>query len=326
MIKKELFSSHVTWSSYLNMLRIYKTYFFAFEAPSTNAKIISFSSYPGILCSSDDYYTTYPTQLTIMETTNDVMNQTLFEKYISIKTVPFWIRIMIANRMAKGGIEWAEQFSKLNSGTYNNQYQIVDYKLFVPHQPLQDNLLWIVEQVPGFVVSADETNLLRKQGFWPSYNIPFFKFVYDISNYTEYYKLYGNDFSYSKCPRAQIFSRDAGKVNTLEQFRRMMRYNNFQNDPLSLQDACNSISCRSDLNVPWGSGYTWAAFGAIDCKLTTNELMLTQNSLAVCGPTWDDQPPFAWNAQWPNSQNPHYGQPTVFAFDFIPIKSNKEFD
>jgi hypothetical protein len=109
--------------------------------------------------------------------------------------------------------------------------------------------------------------VLRSQGFWPSYNIPYFKFIYDISNYTIYYKLYGNAYSYARCPRAQIFARDAPNVDTMDQFKGIMRYNNYQNDALSLQDACNAISCRADLNVPWNGNSDFQPFGAIDCKV-----------------------------------------------------------
>lgn len=38
-----------------------------------------------------------------------------------------WIRSIVANRLATDGTEWADIFSKFNSGTYNNQWMIVDY-------------------------------------------------------------------------------------------------------------------------------------------------------------------------------------------------------
>jgi len=34
-----------------------------------------------------------------------------------------------------------------NSGTYNNQYMVVDLKRFEPKQRLAPGLLWVVEQV-----------------------------------------------------------------------------------------------------------------------------------------------------------------------------------
>ncbi len=39
------------------------------------------------------------------------------------------MRAIIANLLATTGTEWAATFSKYNSGTYNNQWMIVDYKV-----------------------------------------------------------------------------------------------------------------------------------------------------------------------------------------------------
>jgi len=105
-----------------------------------------------------------------------------------------------------------------------------------------------------------------------------------------------------------------------------MRYNNFQNDPLSLQDACKSIAARCDLNTPWSANTLngFNAFGAIDCKVTDNTLLPQQKSDIVTGPTWDDQPPFAWTNQWTTAKaGPHYGTPRVFAFDFMRVSMDK---
>ena len=68
----ELFSSHVTWTTYSNMLRSYKLYSFPFNAPQTNAVQHMFSSLPGFLVSGDDFYV-LDTELVVMETTNSVM-------------------------------------------------------------------------------------------------------------------------------------------------------------------------------------------------------------------------------------------------------------
>jgi len=38
---------------------------------------------------------------------------------------------------------------------------VVDYSLFTPHQPLKDNLIWIAEQLPGYIQSADVTSYIR---------------------------------------------------------------------------------------------------------------------------------------------------------------------
>jgi len=276
---------------------------------------VSFSSYPSCLVSGDDFYITSQ-QLVIMETTNEVFNQSLYN-FVTPETVPYWIRVMVATRMASSGEQWSNIFAQYNSGTYNNQWQIVDYKLFTPGQPLQANTLWIAEQIPGWVVSADLTSSLTAngQGYWPSYNIPYFPFVYNISGYNRFKS---NGFSYSACPRANIFRRDHTNVVDMDSFQRLMRYNQYQTDPLSMHDACNGISSRCDLNTPFvekdGGVHPYAPFGALDCKTTDNTLQQTRTAWAVSGPTWDSQAPFAWTSQWPTT--PHYGHPNVFAFHF----------
>jgi len=253
----------------------------------------------------------------IAETTNSVFNKSLFVDYLSINTVPEWIRIMVANRLATGGSDWSQYFSEYNSGTYNNQWQVVDYKLFTPGQPLQPNTLWILEQLPGLIKADDQTPFLKANGYWPSYNIPYYPEIYDLSGYTAFYIKYGNAFSWSKCARAQIFARDYNKVQTIDDMKRIMRYNQYQTDPLSLEDACRGISARCDLNTPWSNntmnGYN--AFGAIDSKITSNELIKDLKVWAVSGPTWDDQPPFAWTHAWANELHP--GMPKVYDFDWV---------
>ena len=63
-----------------------------------------------------------------------------------------------------------------NSGTYNNQWMVVDYKLFKPGmERLREGLLWILEQIPGQTHAEDMTRLLEEQSYWPSYNSPYFK-------------------------------------------------------------------------------------------------------------------------------------------------------
>jgi hypothetical protein len=305
---QNIFSSHVTWGSFCHMLRIFKHYTLNFRAsPST----VSFSSFPGVLISGDDYYVN-DKGLTVTETTNDIFNMSLFT-YVTPATVPFWIRVGIATRVAASGPAWVDVFSKYNSGTYNNQWQVVDMKLFIPGQPLVPNTLWIAEQIPGYVISADVTSELQLNGYFPSYNIPYFEFVYNISGFPEQLAKYGDAYSYKHCPRANIFRRAQAKVKTLDDYKNIMRYNDYKNDPFSLGDACNGISARCDLNPP-NKGLTYRAFGGYDCKVTSNWLMKSMTTHALSGPSSETLPPFTWR-DW--SSVSHVGQPDLFNFPFV---------
>lgn len=60
-----------------------------------------------------------------------------------------WIRAKVANELAMDGVGWCKIFSRYNSGTYNNQWVIVDYKRFRPKAELPFfGLLYVLEQLP----------------------------------------------------------------------------------------------------------------------------------------------------------------------------------
>jgi hypothetical protein len=79
---------------------------------------------------------TYPAKLTIIETTIDNYNDNLYHNILPI-SVPEWIRIVVANRLANSGQDWVNQFFLFNDGTYNNQWMITDFKKFTPKSPPQ---------------------------------------------------------------------------------------------------------------------------------------------------------------------------------------------
>lgn len=305
--EQELFHSHVTWGQYVNMLRVFKHYNLQYSHPSTVSKKVSFSSFPACISSGDDFYLT-DRGLIVTETTNDVFNMSLYD-YVQPTTVLYWIRVVVANRMAGNGSFWTQTFAKYNSGTYNNQWQVTDTKLFTPGMPFVPGTLWVLEQVPGFIVSEDLTSFLTTQGHFPSYNIPYFPFIYNISGYPGQYALYGDAYSYESCPRANIFRRDQGNVATLLDMQNIMRYNEYQTDPLSLGDPCNGISARCDLNTS-----TIAAFGGYDCKVSSSSFIKNMTTTALSGPTTHIQEPFSWTGRF--AILPHYGQPTLFNFSF----------
>jgi hypothetical protein len=120
------------------------------------------------------------------------------------------------------GKEWTEVFSRHNSGTYNNQWMIVDYKLFKPFKPLRDGLFWVLEQLPTLIESRDATDVLRSQSFWPSYNSPYFPTIFNLSGVPALVEQYGDWFTYDKTPRALIFNRDQSKITDMDSMIRMV--------------------------------------------------------------------------------------------------------
>jgi len=64
--------------------------------------------------SGDDFLLT-GANLAILETTNDIFNLSLYDA-TTTQTVPYWIRVMVASRMATTGEEWVDLFSQYNSG------------------------------------------------------------------------------------------------------------------------------------------------------------------------------------------------------------------
>ena len=69
--------------------------------------------------------------------------------------------------------------------------------------------------MPGNTASGDQTDYLRMGGFWPSYNVPFYKNIYEISGNAAAAEKYGPSKSYELAPRAKIFRRDAPNVNRI---------------------------------------------------------------------------------------------------------------
>lgn len=59
-----------------------------------------------------------------------------------------------AHFVASSGAEWTAALDVANSGTYNNQYMVVDLNKFTPGQDLAHGTLWVAEQIPGRVVAA----------------------------------------------------------------------------------------------------------------------------------------------------------------------------
>ncbi|XP_041742202.1 putative phospholipase B-like 2 [Coregonus clupeaformis] len=326
---KDLLVSHDTWNIYQAMLRILKKYQFAYHVSPTDSDLIpggtqAFSSYPGSIFSGDDFYI-LSTGLVTLETTIGNSNPALWKFVQPTGAVMEWLRNIVANRLATTGKAWAEIFSKHNSGTYNNQWMIVDYKHFTPGMTeTKEQLFTVLEQIPGLVVHSDKTQELLQKGYWSSYNIPYYEEVFNASGCRELVEQFGPWFSLDMNPRAQIFRRNQSHITDMDSMVRLMRYNNFKEDPLSRCEGCdppangeNTISARSDLN-PANGTYPFGALkqrphGGTDMKVTSYGLWREFGFLAANGPTWDQVPAFQWSSS-PYSDLMHMGHPDTWAF------------
>ncbi len=301
----DIWIGHNTWTTYGSMIRTFKEYRFVSNKQNEKSKVVVFSSYPGSLSSIDDFYY-LDSKLVVMETTNSNFNDSLYD-LLKPESLLTWVRVMVANRLASSGEEWIEIFKKENSGTYNNQFQILDLnKIDINKKEINEKAFMIIEQLPEYTESADVTHFLTK-GYWPSYNIPYFKTIYEKSGYLEVIEenpsLYAS-YDYSGSDRPVIFRREQTNVNSLEDFKKIMRYNNYQEDECSQNNAAWTIASRYDLNVN-GVGRP-LCYGAIDVKfVSVKEITEGKNIVhIISGPTNDKQPTFSWKNTTCDQSNP----------------------
>ena len=211
---EDLYVAHDTWNSYQSMLRMLKKYDFGFHwtiSPKSKVvpgQVLSFSGYPGIIYSGDDF-TLSSSGLAITETTIGNSNKDLWKFVKPHGQILEGFRSMVANRLARNGKMWSKIFARRNSGTYNNQWMVIDYTKFKPGKVLpKQGLLWILEQLPGHIHMEDLTHVLTSQTYWPSYNTPYYKDIFNLSGSPANVAKFGDWFTYDKTPRALIFKRD----------------------------------------------------------------------------------------------------------------------
>ena len=308
----DVFIGHSSWFIYENTLRIYKHYKFAFATVPTATSHMAFSSYPGYLESLDDFYL-MDSGLAMLQTTNGIPNTTLYDA-VTPNSLFAWQRVRIANALSRTGKEWFETVSKCNSGTYNNQYMLINYGLFEANKPLPENFLWVVEQIPGYVEGHDVTNVVER-GYWGSYNVPAFERIYNASGYPELVAAHGVENSYDLAPRARLFRRDANSVKDLSDYKAFLRYNNFENDAIENGDPMWAICSRGDLQAQNAS-----PGGCYDTKVANLSMILGMRAQVINGPTYDDLPPFNWK-DWPAYAKVHQGIPDLMQFEWQHMQS-----
>ena len=287
----DIWFGHNTWNFYVLMTRIFKEYRFVTIKGNEKSKSLAFSSYPGALSSLDEFYY-MDSNLLVMGTSLNILNNSLYD-LITTESIFIWVRQMVANKLASNSEEWTEIYKRDNSGTNNGQYMILDMnKIDSKNKKIDNKALMIIELMPKYTESLDVTDHLRK-GYWPSYNVPYLDKIYKGLGYEVDKNEKGEDenIKYTQSPRAKIFKRDQGKINSQEAFKTFMRYNNYKNDNFSENDPSNTIAARGDL-----ADEDKSCHGAIDVKFVSIKELLEKNNIIhiISGPSNDQQPTFSW--------------------------------
>lgn len=319
----DLYFAHDSWSDYRELHGELKEY--NLQIPEFKAKKIVMSTRIGKLSSFDDFYIN-DQGLFVLETTINNFNEELYKKVVP-QNLFTWIRGVHATWTSDSGKEWTETFIKHNSGTYNNEYLVVDSKKFVEKQKPEADLLWIIEQYPGTYRSQDITDVLVKQGFFPSFNTPWFEDLYELAGFPEIVDSWGEDgnyWTYNTSARYYLFFREVPRIKTFEQFQDFMRYNNWERDVYSNGDPGQQIMARYDLRPGVKEHFPAKLFGGLDTKC----LKLSEASKgsrmkfhARASPTHDEKngiPVFRFPADVP-----HDGLPDVWNFSWIVFSSNE---
>ncbi|KJE97432.1 hypothetical protein CAOG_09069 [Capsaspora owczarzaki ATCC 30864] len=308
---EDILISHSSWFTFTATNRIYKHYNFQLNDQATAAKRTSFSSYPAYLSSLDDFYI-MDSGLVMIQTTNNVFNMSLYD-LVRPESLLAWQRVRLANTMAHDGREWSHIVAQFNSGTYNNQYMVVTLDQIKLGQAVLDGALWVVEQIPGYVESADVTPILRA-GYFSSFNVPFFERVFDMSGYPAMVAKYGVSFTHDLAPRAEIFRRDSNTVVDFSSLKQLMRSNSYKTDPYSGGSPANAVCSRYDLIANGGS-----PDGCYDTKATNYARARLLQADALNGPTTANStlPAYSWSAF---ANLPHVGLPETYNFDFITVQ------
>jgi len=311
----DLMVGHTTFSDYSEMTRVFKHY--DFPLGDGVSQKMTFSSYPGVMGSTDDYYI-MDSGVVVTETTISMLTDEPYDKLQDNGTqVPDFMRIMMSNRLAKTATDWVDLMKSSATGTYSSQWMVVDYKGFTPGKPLKNGTLMVIEQAPGVSHISDATTFLQSQGYWGSENRAWFKDVRDAIGSTEATEVHGALFSADKNPRARIFEASAPQVQSLVDMRTEMRRNRYPNEIAhgGANTPDHAIAARGDLDAKYPDPN-----GAVDAKVTNFCMAKRLMADAISGPTHDTQKPFNWkdaNGKQLFPKAPHDGMPDYWNFDWV---------
>jgi len=277
------------------------------------------SSYPGTITSGDNFIVA-DSGLVVTDTTIEMVNPFGFD---AVKDFPFnahlpnFMHVLVTLRRAKNAPDFAEMLQTQNTGTLMAQWMVVDYNMFKVGKPPPQNLLWVIEQVPGAQHAEDMSLSMRVHGFWASANRPFFQGVRETSGFANAQKSHGFLYSAEDCPRCRIFKGAAPGVNSLYDMRGLINRNLY---PIQANEPFlpgHEISARFDLdpNEPIPNG-------GIDSKIVSNCMIKSLTAQITSGPSHSFLSPFKWTDESGKERYPgfaHVGQPDLWNFGWVQI-------
>ncbi|XP_014087207.2 putative phospholipase B-like lamina ancestor [Bactrocera oleae] len=219
-----LLFGHSTAASYASMLRIQKRYKFHYHfSPNKRSNTvpgvdITFTGYPGILGSTDDFYIVKGRQVQSIVGGVGIKNENLdLWKTVNItQALPLAARVMAANRIAQNRRTWAKAMLRYPF-TGCKQWITVDLNKLRPQDNLymtlaedekhddaalplnaadeaaiserhnrNKGLVWIVEQLPGRINLKDvsENFLTGENSTWIANGVPYFDEMLQASGLT----------------------------------------------------------------------------------------------------------------------------------------------
>ncbi|KAH8379591.1 hypothetical protein KR009_005912 [Drosophila setifemur] len=260
----QLLFGHSTAGSYSSMLRIQKRYKFHYHfAPNQKSNTIpgvdiTFTGYPGILGSTDDFYVVKGRHVQAIVGGVGIKNENLqlWKSVDTKKMVPLVARVMAANRISQTRQTWANAMARhpatgakqwitvdLNKlGVQDNLYNVRegDDKHDDAAMPLNDkdraailerhnqlkDMVWIAEQLPGSLTKKDVTQafLVVGNSSWLANGVPYHKNVLEAS---------GVNFSEDQ----QLTAADEKELTNLEAVDKYLRSHGFRGDLLGGEES-----------------------------------------------------------------------------------------
>lgn len=272
LVDNKLLITHTTWFDYFTAIRVFRD----IQLPNLN---ITYSSYPGIISSSDDYYINSH-GLTVMETSYYIFNNSLFN-YIDPYQIPTWLHSVVASHLSKTPKEWCRIFSKEITGLTNAQWTIT-----------QNTEMWVIETLPNHIYHYQNmTDYLLKYKYWLGYNYPYFLLSFNTPNYND--------------SRPNIMFELNHTITDIYSLKKAITYNKYSIN--TTYDAyIDALSSRGDL-----SSHVEYPRGSIDVKITTSDMVSKRLSYIYSGyPKGSDDSitPFNWK-DW--SYISHDGIPDI---------------